>query len=143
MDSNRELLPTFPLEFIVEGTPVSSQTKSAEARDEWKERVKNASKPTLPDSHWATDERIAATLYYFPAEAMEGDVDNIIKFVLDAFKAHIYIDDDQIERVVVQKFEPDKIFQFANPSVTLAEAMSSPKPLLYVRLSNDPTEELS
>lgn len=82
------------------------------------------------------------TIYYFPAQRMQGDVDNIVKFILDAMKQHIFIDDRQVERVVVQKFEPGNVFNFANPSETLIEALNSDKPLVYIRVSNDPFEEL-
>ncbi|MEA2951057.1 MAG: crossover junction endodeoxyribonuclease RusA [Alphaproteobacteria bacterium] len=73
---------------------------------------------------------------------MQGDVDNIVKLILDAMKRYIFIDDHQVERVVVQKFEPGNVFNFSNPSEVLIEALNSEKPLLYIRVSNDPFEEL-
>ena len=82
------------------------------------------------------------TLFYFPAEPRQGDVDNIVKLVLDALSKHIYIDDSQVERVLVQKFEPRNIFPFSSPSSGLEMALSRTKPVLYVRLSNDPFEDL-
>jgi len=97
----------------------------------------------LPEGHWATRGRVAATLYYFPDTVMQGDIDNIVKPVLDALGRHIYIDDSQVERVVVQKFEPGNVFPFSTPSFTLEDAINHPKPLLYVRLSVDPFEDLS
>ncbi len=133
----------FPLEFLVEGTPVSLQTKRAEAKTEWQVRVRNASRAVLPDGHWATRGRVAATLFYFPDTAMEGDIDNIVNPILDPLGNHIYIDDSQVERVVVQKFEPGNVFPFTAPTTTLEAALTGPKPLLYVRLSDDPFEELS
>jgi crossover junction endodeoxyribonuclease RusA len=137
------LEPDFPIEFLVEGTPVSLQTKRAEAKIEWQARVKDASRAVLPEGHWATEGRVAATLFYFPETAMQGDIDNIVKPILDALGKHIYVDDSQIERVVVQKFEPGNVFPFTAPTTTLEEALNRPKPLLYVRLSDDPFEELS
>lgn len=119
LDSRFPLEPNFPLEFLVEGTPVSMQAARPESRIEWKERVKAASRAVLPEGHWATKGRIATTLFYFPAAQMEGDVDNIVKLVLDALGRHIYIDDSQVERIVVQKFEPGNIFTFTSPSATL------------------------
>ena len=132
----------FPIEFVVDGTPVSSQAKSPEARKEWKDRVKAASRTTLPEGHWASKDRIAVTLFYFPAEPRQGDVDNIVKLVLDALCKHVYIDDAQVERVVVQKFEPGNVFPFSSPSSGLEMALRRAKPVLYVRLSNDPFEDL-
>jgi crossover junction endodeoxyribonuclease RusA len=137
------LEPDFPIEFLVEGTPVSLQTKRPEAKTEWQARVKDASRAVLPEGHWATRGRVAATLFYFPDTSMQGDIDNIVKPILDALGKHIYVDDSQVERVVVQKFEPGNVFPFTAPTITLEEALNRPKPLLYVRLSDDPFEELS
>lgn len=82
--------PDFPIEFLVEGTPVSLQTKRAEAKIEWQARVKDASRAVLPEGHWATRGRVAATLFYFPDTSMQGDIDNIIKPILDALgQTHI------------------------------------------------------
>jgi len=132
----------FPIEFVVNGTPVSSQAKRPETRKEWKDRVKAASRTALPEGHWASEDRIAVTLFYFPAEPVQGDVDNIVKLVLDALCRHIYMDDSQVERVLVQKFEPGNVFPFTSPSRGLERALSRVKPVLYVRLSNDPFEDL-
>lgn len=132
----------FPIEFFVHGTPVSLQAKRAEAREEWKQRIKSASSTALPAPHFASDERMAVTLYYLPNEPMQGDIDNIVKPILDALSRHIYIDDGQVERVVVQKFEPGNAFTFTQPSAKFAEALDGRRPVLYVRISNDPYEEL-
>jgi Holliday junction resolvase RusA-like endonuclease len=132
----------FPIEFIVEGTPVSFQHRRAEARNEWKACVKAASSMRLSAGYDASKARIAATLYYFPSEPMQGDVDNIVKLVLDALCEHIYVDDSQVDRIVVQRFEPGKVFGFAAPSTILEEALERPGSVLYVRLSDDPFEDL-
>ncbi len=133
----------FPLEFIVPGTPVSQQAKRADSRIAWKDRVKRASRSSLPEGHYSTDAPVSVTLFYFPAAEMQGDIDNIVKPILDALCQHVYVDDRQVERVWVQKFEPDKIFRFGAPSATLSSAIQGDKPLLYVRLSDDPTEGLT
>jgi len=132
----------FPVEFLVHGTPVSSQAKNANAREDWKQRVKTASLDVIPQPHFASEHRIAVTLYYLPEGPMPGDIDNIVKLVLDALGAHIYVNDAQVERVVVQKFEPGNVFSFSNPSTTVVDAIAGPKPVLYVRVSDDPFEEL-
>ncbi len=132
----------FPVEFVVQGTPVSAQAKEPSSKTEWKGIVKAASLAALPSPHFASDERIALTLYYFPPERMTGDIDNIVKLVADALCAHIYIDDDQIDRVVVQRFEPGSVFDFSNPSPALFDAVTGPKPVLYVRVSTNPFEDL-
>jgi crossover junction endodeoxyribonuclease RusA len=133
----------FPLEFVVSGTPVSFQAARAESKAEWKLRVRDASRQALPEDYFASEGRIAVTLFYFPAAAMQGDLDNIVKLVLDALSAHIYVDDGQVERILVQRFEPGNVFEFASPTAALADALSRQKPVLYVRISDRPFEELT
>jgi hypothetical protein len=82
------------------------------------------------------------TLFYFPDTEMRGDLDNIVEPILDALSRHVYNDDRQVERIWVQKFEPGRIFQFARPSEVLSEALSGKKPLLFIRLGDDPGEGL-
>jgi crossover junction endodeoxyribonuclease RusA len=132
----------FPIEFLVSGTPVSLSSQNPNAREQWKDRVKNASSRALPDPHFASNERLAVTIYYFPAERMQGDVDNIVKLILDGMCRHVFVDDRQVERVVVQKFEPGSIFSFTKPTPLMIEAINGPKPILYIRVSTDPFEEL-
>ena len=132
----------FPIEFLIGGTPVSSQAKRAESRDQWKRRVKAASQSAIPKPHFVSTERMSVTIFYLPAEPMEGDIDNIAKPILDALCRHIYLDDGQVERLVVQKFEPGNLFSFSQPTTTLARALEVSKPILYVRVSNDPAEDL-
>jgi hypothetical protein len=132
----------FPLEFIVHGTPVSFQRKLSKPKTEWKQLVLEAAKCRLPEGSEPTEGPVAATLFYYPETEMDGDVDNIIKLTLDALCDYVYVDDEQIERVVAQKFEADRIFSFTDPSETLAACMLGAKPALYVRLSLDPHEDL-
>ncbi|WP_158743811.1 RusA family crossover junction endodeoxyribonuclease [Acidisphaera sp. L21] len=132
----------FPLEFIVPGTPVSLQVKRQESKNLWKERVRQASYNALPDGHFATASALAVTLFYFPSGEMTGDIDNIVKPILDALNKHIYLDDRQIERIWVQKFEPGRIVRFKDPSALLGQAFAGKRPSLYIRLGNDPTEGL-
>ena len=133
--------PDFPLEFIVLGTPVSHQRGNSKAKQEWKDLVRASSAANLPEMHFATDQRLAITLYYYPEDHMVGDVDNIVKLTLDAMCKHIYLDDDQVERIVVQKFERGRIVAFGDPTKTLAACMLGVKPALYIRVSTDPHEE--
>jgi crossover junction endodeoxyribonuclease RusA len=133
----------FPVEFFVAGTPVSVQGKRAESRTAWKVLVREASYAALPEGHFSTIGPVSVTLFYFPEAEMRGDIDNIVKPILDALSNHIYSDDKQVERVWVQKFEPGRIFQFSNPTRILAQAIEGEKPLLFVRLTDDPTEGLA
>lgn len=133
--------PEFPLEFLVSGTPVSQQASSP-SKDAWKATIRAAGRDALPEGYWVTYDPVAIKLFYFPAEPMAGDIDNILKPILDALTACIYSDDHQVERLLVQRFDPDSVFDFPDPSPTLTEAIAGAKPKLYIRISTDPFEEL-
>lgn len=132
----------FPIEFLLNGTPVSLSSQNPNAKDQWKNRVREASSRALPSPHFVSLERMAVTIFYFPAEPMQGDVDNIVKLILDGMCRHVFVDDRQVERIVIQKFEPGSIFSFSNPTDLLIEAINGQKPVLYIRVSNDPFEDL-
>lgn len=130
-----------PIEFVVLGT-APSQGASGRTKNAWKQAIRDASKPLLPEMPFCYEGAASVTLYYFPVEVMPGDIDNRIKTVLDAIKGHILKDDNQVLRVVAQVFNPDTTIAFRNLSDTLAEAIGSDEPALYIRISNDPYEEL-
>ena len=83
----------FPIGFVVAGTAVSMQAKRTESKQGWKDRIRRASYGALPDGHFATEASLSVTLFHFPEGAMGGDIDNIVKPILDALCKHIYMDD--------------------------------------------------
>lgn len=73
---------------------------------------------------------------------MIGDVDNIVKLILDGMKPRVYVDDAQVYRVVAQKFEPDEPSEFTNPTESLAAAIDADRPMVYIRIDSRSTQEL-
>jgi len=65
---------------------------------------------------------------------MDGDVDNIVKLTLDALEPHIYVNDALVDRLVVQRFEPNQPVVFVRPSATLLDAMAANGPALFIKL---------
>jgi crossover junction endodeoxyribonuclease RusA len=127
----------FPFEFVVDGA-ARSQQASAASKEAWKVRIHEAARQLLNEGAWATGELVHLTIYYFPDAEMDGDIDNIVKPILDAMSGPIYIDDRQVERLVVQKCEPyrleDGFPEFSGPSATLAAAIEANGPRVYLRV---------
>jgi crossover junction endodeoxyribonuclease RusA len=121
MNTELELAHSFPIEFfIVDQIPVSLQG-SPESKARWKSSVEFSARMVINLDSWATLEPVAVTIFYFPDGPMVGDLDNIVKVILDAMRPFIYVQDSQVERLLVQKFEPDRPpFVADNPSTTLA-----------------------
>lgn len=125
------------------GTPVSFQSDNSRAKDEWKAKVLEAAQSTIEPGSWTfMEERLAATLYYFPQDPMAGDIDNIVKLTLDALVPNVYTDDRLIDRVLVQRFDPEASFNFIDPSTKLVEAMAVDGPVLHVRIHEAPLKDL-
>lgn len=135
----------YPLEFHVPGTPVSLQG-SSRSKERWKKVVEEAARKRRQDTveiPFLDGRSLALTIYYFPSEPMVGDIDNIVKPIVDALKGVAYLDDHVIERIVVQKFEPDEAPQFEQPSDQLLAALDATAgaegrfPVVYVRIDDD------
>jgi crossover junction endodeoxyribonuclease RusA len=131
----------FPIAFVVYGTPVSQRARRPSGLEEWKRRIKEAAGSTIPHPHFASEGRMSVTLYYFPDAPMQGDIDNIVKPVLDALSQYVYLDDRQVERLVVQRFDPQHELVAGSASEGVRRGFSGTPPALYVRISDDPNEE--
>ena len=69
---------------------------------------------------------------------MQADFDNCIKPILDALSQFVNVDDKQVDRIVVQKFEPERPFEIRGDlTETLAEALAANEPTVYIKVGND------
>jgi hypothetical protein len=66
-----DLEPSFPFEFVVEGVPISHQSKGG-GRREWQDLLRSSFRPALPEGHFATREPLYVTILYFPDGEMSG-----------------------------------------------------------------------
>ena len=92
---------------------------------------------TLRDFYFIDDRPLAATIFYFPPTEMRGDVDNIVKLIVDGMDTIVYPSDQRIERVVVQKFEPGVEVVFRSLTPTLQQALETDPPVIYIRIDDD------
>ncbi len=122
----------FPIEFLIRDTPLSHQGKNSRAKERWKQKVGATAKAHLDelgDFFFLDDRVLAVTIFYVPPAAMEGDVDNIVKLILDGMNSVIYPSDRCLERVTVQKFEPDIEFVINDVTPALAKALEGDPPI--------------
>ena len=83
------------------------------------------------------------TIFYFSDAPASVDIDNIVKPIFDSLSGFIYIDDKQVERLVVQKFEPGRLFTFASPSPRLAESIGAEGPRVYLEIDTSNLGEVA
>ena len=136
MDNDSTL---YPLEIFIEDVPMSLRASSRH-RERWKSRVAEAARARQRETYelgFLDNRALAVTIYYFPNAPMEGDIDNIVKPILDGLKLVAYPDDSLIERVVAQKFEPDGGWEFSSPSDQLAAALDTTPPVVYILVDDE------
>jgi hypothetical protein len=136
------LEPTLPFEFVVNGIAISAQG-SPRSKNAWKEIIRGAARSALPEGAWLLSEPLEVTIFLFPAAEMQGDIDNRVKPILDALSNYVYRDDEQVERLVVQRFSPAQPFRFLNPSEVLISALGADGPVVYIRVADDLRKERS
>ncbi len=129
----------FPIEFVIRDTPRSHQSRNAKGKESWKQRVGEAARAHVNAirNFFILDHRpLAATIFYFAPAEMEGDIDNIVKLIIDGMLFVIYPSDQLIERVVVQKFEPGIEAVFRSLTPTLEQAIGTEPPVIYIRVDD-------
>ena len=128
---------SFPLRFSVEGTPVSLQA-SSQSRSRWQSKILEALSEVLPREKWATDVPVSLTIYDFPSEPPQGDVDNIIKPIQDALIPRVYLDDSQVVRVVAQRFLVPDYTEVDSLPPLVADALVNDPPFVYIQVKENP-----
>ena len=125
----------FPVELLIKATPISLGA-SARSIQRWRGLVRRTAQDRLQAGRWATVDPVTVAIFYFPPARMQGDIDNIAKPILDALGRLVFVDDNQVEMLLIAKFEPGRVFPFADPTEILAQAIGSERPCLYVRVDD-------
>jgi hypothetical protein len=122
------------LEFVVEGPPVSHQTKDRKNLTAWKAKVKAAA------AAWTAAPltgRLKFTLINFhEGDDPPMDDDNMVKPIRDALNKFVYKDDSQIRHSEMIHFPIDAPLQIRGGSPIILAAFSRSAEFLYVRIED-------
>lgn len=126
-------------EFIVEGPAVSLKAKKSNAKryQKWIRTVRDAAQKEWPKAKRPTKSPsviVRITNYY---TLSPPDVDNIIKPILDAVETVAYMNDQQVYKVVSEKFDLTFISRIQNPSALLAAGLEKYSELLRIIVTWD------
>ncbi len=131
-----------PFEFIVDGPPISHQTRSAARLRLWQQTVRNAALQRWPAGTVLLTERLQFSVtYYHDGVAVRIDNDNLVKPIQDALNGFVYADDQQITDTVVRKTDLNGSFRVRGMSPVLAEGFCRGNEFLYIRIEAAPTHE--
>jgi crossover junction endodeoxyribonuclease RusA len=75
------------------------------------------------------------TIFFFSDTEIGRDLDNVIKPILDALSGCVYIDDRQVEKLIIQRFEYGRLLILRDPSETLAEVREMDGPRIYIKVA--------
>ena len=126
------------VEFIVQGPPVSQQTKDRTSLKTWKdviraEATKNwAGKPPL------TGKLKCTILNFHEGENATLDDDNMVKPIRDALNGLVYVDDSQISYSETMHICIDAPIRIRRASPVLLAAYAKGDVFLYVRIDDAP-----
>jgi Holliday junction resolvase RusA-like endonuclease len=139
VESNVAILP---FEFIVDGPPVSHQTRHAARLHAWQHIVRTAAAQrwpahTPPVQAWL---RFMVT-YYHDGISVRIDNDNLVKPIQDALNGLVYEDDHQITDIYVRKTDLNGSFRVRGMSPVLAEGFCRGNEFLYIRVEMAPDHE--
>jgi Holliday junction resolvase RusA-like endonuclease len=118
----------------VEGPAVSLKAKKTNAKryQKWIKTVR-----TIAQKHWPSGKKptgsaavtVSITNYF---TLSPPDVDNIIKPILDALETVVYVNDEQVHKVISEKFDLRNVARIQNPSAVLAAALEKYTELLHI-----------
>ena len=124
--------PPAPFAFVIDGPPVSAQTRRNVLKHQWTAAVRRTAAAAWPAGVPPHAGPVAVELLYLhdppaPANPKPLDADNLAKPILDGLKGVAYEDDAVVLELVVQK---------RDRSLTLQSATS--RPLFESRVGTDP-----
>jgi crossover junction endodeoxyribonuclease RusA len=129
-----------PLAFTIAGVPLSVQA-SSKSKSRWRAEVQAALRLQLPGGHWAVTGRLRVGIVAFSVGRSALDVDNIAKPILDALTHLVWLDDRQVDELVVRKTELSEITTLRGASPELLASLATRRPFVLVRVSSDIAHE--
>jgi Holliday junction resolvase RusA-like endonuclease len=122
-----------PFDFVVQGPPVSQQTKNRQRLQAWKQRVRQAALAYWPagDPPSADQLTIVVTNFY---ENAAPDVDNIVKPIQDALIGVVYNDDDQLTDSITKKRNITGSFKVKGLSRAMADGFMMNADFVHVKV---------
>ncbi|MEO1653082.1 MAG: RusA family crossover junction endodeoxyribonuclease [Bacteroidota bacterium] len=136
------IMPMLPFEFIIEGPPVSVQTKRRQRLQRWKQAVNQAARRYWPPDKAALRIALEIKITYF-YEGHTPDLDNIIKPIQDALIGLVYQDDDQIMQTASRKKDINGAYRIRGASPVIMEGFIGGKEFLHIKIiAHEPSSDL-
>jgi crossover junction endodeoxyribonuclease RusA len=125
-----------PFEFVIDGPPMSAQSRNRSKLAEWKARVRAAA-----EAHWTgvpfrQNVRVVVTYYHEHRFALL-DTDNMVKPILDALIGLVYFDDRQASHIQVRSINLDAGVRGLAVGRELLERLEGISEFLIIRVDEE------
>ena len=124
-----------PFEFIVEGPPVSLQTKNRARLRAWKTKVETAARNVLANGLQPIGDEVTFKVTYY-YEGDSPDADNIIKPIQDALIGVVYIDDDQVVETSSRKRNINGAYKIKGASPVIIDGFIAGVDFLHIKVDS-------
>ncbi|MEA5620941.1 RusA family crossover junction endodeoxyribonuclease [Cronbergia sp. UHCC 0137] len=128
-------------EFIVNGPPVSQQTRRREKLRAWKDTVRQEAEKYWSFEQPPSTESVMLKVTYFYNEIIV-DVDNIVKPIQDAMNGLVYLDDTQITDVLVRKRNISGKFIIESITPIMTKGFARGNEFLHIVVTDAPDQEV-
>jgi crossover junction endodeoxyribonuclease RusA len=128
-----------PFEFVVDGPPLSQQTRNRARLQLWKQRVRAAAEARIPGGQAPV--RLAVSIkvtYYHDGPVHRMDNDNYVKPIQDALNGLVYFDDRQVTDTSIRKTDINGAFRIRRASLVLLEAFHRGEEFIHVIIEEAP-----
>ena len=125
------MLQMLPVEFVLEGPPVSYQSHNRERLREWQERVQEAAREVWQGEPVSIPVQVTI-VYFFGDDPVRLDGDNLAKQILDALNQIVYSDDRWVTDIIIRRRDKRWVFQVSPVSALLLTALQQTTDCIYV-----------
>jgi len=122
-----------PFEFTIEGPPVSQQTRRRDRLPPWRAAIRDAAEKRWMSGDAPVEQGVSVEITHFFVGA-PGDVDNIIKPILDALVGLVFVNDSQVTDVVSRRRNLAGPYTIELPSTVLTDALANGREFLHIRV---------
>jgi crossover junction endodeoxyribonuclease RusA len=125
---------TLPFDFVIRRRPVSAQTGNRANLQRWIRFVRDEAALYVDAAAPLNDVSVSVSLVYLRREG-PGDIDNIVKPILDGLCGTVYADDSQVVYVSSSLMDLSKPVDITDLPTLLLAAVVDEDDAVYVRIS--------
>ena len=124
------------VEFIVDGVPVSAQTKNEALKAAYCKKVGQSAQNAMSGLPlYAGPVHLDARIFLL--RRIRPDIDNVAKLLQDILEGIVYHNDRQIYDTVLKVRDMDEPFRMMGVSPLLAQALTGNSSFMYVRVTTE------